>query len=537
MIIYATELDFAESDAAPKILAAAASWISRKGREPVPTELFERAHSIRIGTGMQLQTWCDKTAYPHLYALRLTHGDRDVRGRQWITELGVEDAGDDGRVRATVLLQTSEISARVQSTPQTSRPLLVDEILKSCAAVGDTPGASIRSLSSDSARGYDYLVSDDRRDYPLIVISPTADGRYLVEPERVRSFVAGLAEVITIPPDEDTFELADLLGPDHIAWLGAVNVVFPVRTRGAGRFAPRVRLMPEEFSEIASEGRSPEAEILSVVAHRTNLPISKRHVRPEDVREASISREMARRRQAAEEAGSDAELLPLYEESDREQKREIQSLKDQVSALEDEQLQLEEDAEGLREENRNLSYQIDSLKSAMGGAANSGASSSASPVGPEYRDAVLDAISGSPTLEQALLIIEALYPDRLVVLDSGWKSARDAVGFSKTRKAFELLRILASAYWEDLAYGKGDSEARRHFGKSYAPRESETVTNNKKARELRTFEYEGKPVEMWRHLKIGVKPSVSETMRVHFHWDDKAKKIVIGHCGQHLDHR
>lgn len=110
----------------------------------------------------------------------------------------------------------------------------------------------------------------------------------------------------------------------------------------------------------------------------------------------------------------------------------------------------------------------------------------------------------------------------IVVLDSGWKSARGGVGFSKTRKAFELLRTLASVYWEDLAHGKGDREARPRFGNSYAPRESETVMNNKKARELRTFEYVGKPVEMWRHLKIGVKPSVAETMRVHFLWDDKA---------------
>ena len=55
------------------------------------------------------------------------------------------------------------------------------------------------------------------------------------------------------------------------------------------------------------------------------------------------------------------------------------------------------------------------------------------------RDAVLDAISGSPTLEQTLVIIEGLYPDRIIVLDSAWKSARDAIRFSKPRKAFELL--------------------------------------------------------------------------------------------------
>lgn len=536
MIIYATELRFVNEDAASKVLTAAAAWLSRKARRPLLPELLADDHSLRIGPGVQLQTWCDKTARPHLYALKLTHGDREVRGRQWITELGVSDPGDSGNVRATVLLETSEISARVQAAPQTTRPLLVDQILKSCPTVNDTPGFAIRSLTSESAHGYEYLASDERRRYPLIVVSPTAEGSYLVDPERVRSLVSGLADVVTIPAGEDTFELADHLGPEYVAWLGAVNVIFPMRRRGTRRFAPRRRLLPDELAEIVAEGRSPESEILSLVAHRMNLPNSKLHIRPEDVREAAISREMVRRRQAADEAGSEAQLLPLYEEIDRDQKREIGALKDKVNALEDDNLQLSEDVDGLETEKRNLGFQIDSLKSALGDGGQTGTRDSAISTSIEYREAVLDAIAGSPSLEQSLRIIEHLFGDRIVILDSAWKSARDAVGFVKTRKTFELLRTLATVYWEDLASGKGDGEARHHFGKAYAPRESETVRKNKKAKALRTFDYNGKAVEMWRHIKIGVKPSVSETLRVHFHWDDSNKRIVIGHCGEHLDH-
>jgi hypothetical protein len=39
---------------------------------------------------------------------------------------------------------------------------------------------------------------------------------------------------------------------------------------------------------------------------------------------------------------------------------------------------------------------------------------------------------------------------------------------------------------------------------------------------------------MMRHLKIGVKPSRHETIRVHFEWLLEEKKIIIGHCGRHL---
>ena len=55
------------------------------------------------------------------------------------------------------------------------------------------------------------------------------------------------------------------------------------------------------------------------------------------------------------------------------------------------------------------------------------------------------------------------------------------------------------------------------------------------ARKRRTFEYQGKGVVMTRHLKIGRKDSVAETLRIQFYWDANARKVVIGHCGPHLD--
>jgi len=39
---------------------------------------------------------------------------------------------------------------------------------------------------------------------------------------------------------------------------------------------------------------------------------------------------------------------------------------------------------------------------------------------------------------------------------------------------------------------------------------------------------------MLKHLKIGTKDSLSETLRVHFEWIAKEGCIVVGHCGGHL---
>jgi hypothetical protein len=44
-------------------------------------------------------------------------------------------------------------------------------------------------------------------------------------------------------------------------------------------------------------------------------------------------------------------------------------------------------------------------------------------------------------------------------------------------------------------------------------------------------------IDMIRHLRFGIKDNVYDTFRLHFHWDAEDKKIVIGHCGAHLDQR
>ena len=73
------------------------------------------------------------------------------------------------------------------------------------------------------------------------------------------------------------------------------------------------------------------------------------------------------------------------------------------------------------------------------------------------------------------------------------------------------------------------------FGNNeYAAKESETVMANKTMRRQRTFEYDGEPIEMFRHLKIGTEENVAKTIRVHFHWDARRQKIVIAYCGEHF---
>jgi len=139
-----------------------------------------------------------------------------------------------------------------------------------------------------------------------------------------------------------------------------------------------------------------------------------------------------------------------------------------------------------------------------------------------------------PTPSECIEIIENMYGGECIVLESAKESARDMNRFEHGRRLLDMLRRLVTEYREKLIAG-GDNEARKVFGNNeYAAKESETVMGNQAMRRLRTFAYEGKPVEMFRHLRIGIEENVAKTIRVHFHWDSKRDKIVIGYCGEHL---
>ena len=126
-----------------------------------------------------------------------------------------------------------------------------------------------------------------------------------------------------------------------------------------------------------------------------------------------------------------------------------------------------------------------------------------------------------------------MFPERIVILQNAVESARDSLLFRYKKKAFELLWELATTYHQALSSGESDNSARACFGACYAAKEKEAIS--KAGRDRRTFEYNGVQLEMMRHLKVGVADNKTDTLRVHFEWVASEGKIVIGHCGGHLD--
>lgn len=531
MIVYSSNFKLRPEGGIDAIAEEIARWLGIKTKcfvQPnrIMTGLDEH---LRDGSRVESQsTIATPQEFPLLLSVKYSHAG-DVPGRQWSTEIGIKQDLPDAPFQFSILLQTHEISARVTAPIQPTRPHIVEELVRNCSAVPSTPSIRARSLDENNAKAFLQSLEHSSREVPWIIISPTRDGKYLVNGKRLRSLMLGIAEVFEIPAKTDTFDIQDIIGSKYAAWLGAVNIIFPSRKTQGKAFYDSFKLVSEQLQSIADEGRTAEGEIFSIVTHRTNLPNSWRHISPAAVANAKLRAQLHTSIKKAQTSTEAAEYAELLIEADKELKvkgEELSALRLEYEGKEEEVLQKEDEISRLESDISGLKHALSSRKPSndLGGHTENLES---------LRSAVLAATNNEIGLEQALYLISVLFPERVIITESALSSAAASHSFQYGSKAFELLKKLVTTYWEDLSAGRADSEARKIFGNSYAAKESESLSNE--GRRRRTFVIDGQPIEMLRHLKIGVKDSAAQTLRVHFEWISPSKKIAIGHCGAHLD--
>ena len=144
------------------------------------------------------------------------------------------------------------------------------------------------------------------------------------------------------------------------------------------------------------------------------------------------------------------------------------------------------------------------------------------------------ALEGIQTPEECLFTLEIGFGERVVVLPSAYASAKNAANFKYGKQLGALLYRFVTDYYVALARGDGEALTHNILGQAYCPGHGDESKAGAKARQARTFTHRGVVYVMWRHLRIGTRENTAETIRVHFAWDSTNKKLVIGHCGEHL---
>jgi hypothetical protein len=536
MLVYANKFVFEPKNGTEQIIQLVAKWVGQRARQRVDAErLAEGIRELRLKDGSTLTSRATinvekNPTYPYVFCAQLSHGDDMVSGRRWVTEVGLRQEGLGNPIECSVLLKTDEVSARVRNPIQVTRPKLVAQLIQECSPIGQTPGLSVKRLNEESARAFLHEVERDEREHPIVLISCDKDGLYPVEPERLRSILVGLSDVVEVPASVDTFAIEEIVGRRYIAFGGAINVVFPSRKGDRGWFCETVLFRPTEIIEFLAEGKTIESEVLAAITHRTNLPYSWRHISLEMVSQAVLRTQLAQMLERARESDNSEELgeyIALLESADQE-----------LIAKDAELARIRSEYKEKEREARKLQADIANLKHALSGrqASEDNQDDEVVEALAPLRESITAVLRGNPSLQQALELTSSLYAERIVVLDAAINSAKesDRGGFRFGDKAFELLSKLANEYWQALADGKGDQHAKAAFGhNAYAQNEGQALSGPGKQR--RTFSYHGKTFLMEKHLKSGVKDSLAETLRIHFEWVAEEKRLVIGHCGKHLD--
>ncbi|KVD94705.1 hypothetical protein WS63_03460 [Burkholderia stagnalis] len=536
MLVYANSFAFEPDNNTPAaIIQLVAKWVGNRSASHVnANRLAEGIRELHLKDGSILSSRAtpsgNQVDYPYFFCAQFSHRDEKVSGRKWIAEIGLRQDEASRPVVCTILLKTDEVSARVTDLIQVTRPKLVQQLIAACVPVGHTPGLNVKRLDEESAPAFLREVEREGREHPLVLVSCAKDGSYPVTPDRLRSILVGLADVVDVPASVDTFAIEGIVGRRYISFGGAINIIFPVRPGTRGLFCDTELLRSDEIASSRDRRNAIESEVLAVITHRTNLPYSWRHISLESVGQAVLRKQLAR---AIERANGDnhSDELTEYTELLEAADQELRS-KDKELAL----VRSEYEAKNL--EARRLEADIAGLKHALAGRQSSDDSLADEVVQAltPLRESVAAVLKANPSIQQAIELTASLYPERIVVLDTAITSAKesDRGGSRLGAKAIELMLKLASDYWQALADGKGDQQAKSVFGQNaYAANEASALSHEGKKR--RTFSYLGHDFVMEKHLKHGVKDSLAETLRVHFEWVASERKIIIGHCGKHLD--
>lgn len=217
------------------------------------------------------------------------------------------------------------------------------------------------------------------------------------------------------------------------------------------------------------------------------------------------------------------QLIELYEEENERVMRQNRALEERMRELESDKSQLE-----------TLRYR---LVEAQGRADEKAAEAA------RLKDeaASLEKIDHFPTsLVEELELAGRLWPERIVVLPEAVKSAATYRYFDLDEE-WRILRAVATVLW-DIYFGDGDSsdideEFKRRTGFTHTFRESGATNASPALVKLRRRSYKGSEIDITPHIKGSGRRDSSKLhpFRLHYHADSEGKKIVIGHCGEHLD--
>lgn len=230
MLIYTNHLTLEPENGANSVLTLLAKWLSWKTKESIEPEMLltdGSEHAYR-DQGVLRTKLCPAAEGALGFKADYSHVDYKIPTRRWSTEIEIHQAENDHYVECTVSVSVQDQPGVKARKPFSSRPRLVVDIVEACRPIGATPGLFTKDLTLDTCEKFLNEANRRERKIPLVVFSCKFDGNPIIESDRLREQLLGLAELYFIPPQTDTVELADAIGEKLITYDGAARILWPV---------------------------------------------------------------------------------------------------------------------------------------------------------------------------------------------------------------------------------------------------------------------------------------------------------------------
>ncbi|GAB2191956.1 hypothetical protein MAH1_35650 [Sessilibacter sp. MAH1] len=281
MLIYVNQYRIVGENSSEISFRTIAGWLkSVTKRHFTPAEL-KNGDEFTIDRA-RVRTYVAIDEPPLMYSILLSHPDHSVRGRQWITEIGIREENEFTTI--SILLETSDISTLVTEIPATTKPRLVNFLQSNGDLHPKTVGLKLINFSGnrDSLKGLSYEIERKERKYPIVLVSNIKEtNKPVINPYKLQDQLLGLAQVVYSEDAVNSWEMEEILTRKYSAWDGAVNIIYPA----FGRDVCHTKLLSQyTLYEIIDSGSHVLQSILSYVTHITNGFNKKRHFSPSDVR-------------------------------------------------------------------------------------------------------------------------------------------------------------------------------------------------------------------------------------------------------------
>lgn len=515
-----------------------ANWINRIVDQPQNAkEIFEGLLKGYINfsqAGVKIKVKSEKgknyKESPSLWALEFKHEDKggDLKGwRFWINDIAIEKV--DGGVLKFSLTNSYGIKSGYIGKihePSISSPNIIKELLEhdywTCMIEGEELSLLPHAVNNETVKSFNDFIFSPKRALPIVYISQYRNGAVAFDPEYIAKLVAGNAHVFY----EEEASVSEYLKSikyfdNYRCSFGAVRIYLPNINRQSSSDFYRHRFFT--YEQITAEGASKLQRIVAESIVRRSLFI--RPYQLGSIRDIDIIL-LSNRLKEALEKGQNNDIISLYQE-------QIELLKNQILEKEseiNEYINLYEiisnDKSVVEGENANLRSKIYALETQV--------EQMKEGQGLDAQEAVYLPELFPNSVSEFLGYMEENYGQLVVVLEEAKISAqRHRV--KDLDKAWSMIRTLPILH--RIIFKEQGGDKKKMFndetGFDLSMTEGKSTKANTRLIQERTRFYNGEEVECLAHIGFGNKPD--NLLRIHFYVDNESEKIVIGHCGEHLE--